>query len=55
MSEAVLVEERAVDFRRAVRVDGAPDATAEAQIRAHDPALVSPEPAAGSLSKGTLS
>jgi hypothetical protein len=49
------VEERPGDFRLPVRVDGAPEATAGAQDRAHDPALVSPEPPADMLGRGTLS
>jgi hypothetical protein len=50
-----MVEEPAVDFRRAVRVQDAPEATAGALARAHDPALVSPEPTGDASGKGTLS
>lgn len=38
-----------------LRVDGPPPATPEAQDKAHDPALVSPEPSAEVLAAGALS
>jgi len=55
MSEATLVERPAVDFHQPVRVESAPEATAEAQAQAHDPRLVSPEPSGEALQKGVLS
>jgi len=39
----------------AIRTEGPPAATSDAQEKAHDPALVSPEPQAEALKQGALS
>jgi hypothetical protein len=41
--------------REPIRADSPPAPTTEAQERAHDPALISPEPPADELQQGRLS